>query len=64
MADTDGELMAVIAEHYQYWELEDFDTEFYLTDDSLGLIVTVFADEYICIEAKLSDLGLEEWIAY
>ncbi|MDE6063965.1 MAG: hypothetical protein K2G20_05205, partial [Lachnospiraceae bacterium] len=64
MAEADGEWMAEIAEHYQYWELEDFDTNFYLTDDSLGLIVTVFADEYICIEAKLSDLGLEEWIAY
>lgn len=63
MAETDGEWMAEIAEHYQYWELEDFDTNFYLTDDSLGLIVTAFADEYICIEAKLIDLGLEEWIA-
>ncbi len=56
--------MAEIAEHYQYWELEDFDTMFYLTGDSLGLIVTVLgSDEYICIEAKLSDLGLDEWIA-
>lgn len=55
--------MAKIAEDHQSWELEDFDTHFYLTDDSLGLIATIYGDEYICIEAKLSDLGLEEWIA-
>lgn len=63
MAEADGEWIAKIAEEYQYHELEDFDTDFYLTDDSLGLIATIYGDEYICIEAKLSDLGLEEWIA-
>lgn len=63
MAEADVEWIAKIAEEYQYHELEDFDTDFYLTDDSLGLIATIYGDEYICIEAKLSDLGLEEWIA-
>lgn len=58
---TEKEWMETIRENYQDSTLEDFDTDFYLTDDSLGLIVTTFGDEYVCIEAKLSDLGLEEW---
>ncbi len=61
MTRTEKEWMETIRENYQNSTLEDFDTDFYLTDDSLGLIVTTFGDEYVCIEAKLSDLGLEEW---
>lgn len=61
LMEADREWMEEIEEqHYQYWSLDDAD--FYLTDDSLGLIAPLLADDYICIEAKLSDLGLDEWI--
>lgn len=40
--------------------LQDYDDDFYLTEDSLGLI-TYASRYYTCIEAKLKDLGLEKF---
>ncbi len=63
LTEAEKEELDTIREYYQNSALEVFDTDFYLTDDSLGLIVPTFGDEYTCIEANLSDLGLDEWIA-
>lgn len=62
LTEAEKEWMDTIREYYQDSALEVFDTDFYLTDDSLGLIVPGFGNEYTCIEANLSDLGLDEWI--
>lgn len=52
-----------IKEDYEQWDytLDSLNSDFYLTGDSLGLI-THQGRYYTCIEAKLADLGLEEWV--
>lgn len=51
-----------VKEDYEQWDytLDSLDSDFYLTEDSLGLI-THQGRYYTCLEAKLADLGLEEW---
>lgn len=52
-----------VKEEYEQWDytLDSLNSDFYLTGDSLGLI-THLGRYYTCIEAKLTDLGLEEWV--
>lgn len=65
-SDSDQEWMEYIKDYYledfDLYHLEDFDDHFYLTEDSLGLCCNPYGC-YTLIEAKLADLGLEEWIS-
>ena len=59
-ADDEDWLQEIIEETqlYSYHDLDFYDTysDFYLTDDSFGLIISI-ATEYICIEASLEELN-------
>ncbi len=58
--DSEEEWMQHIRDQYDESDLDAFNDCFYLTEDSLGLIV--YWNDYTCIEAKFTDLGLDEWI--
>ncbi|MCH5270971.1 MAG: hypothetical protein J1E83_09510 [Lachnospiraceae bacterium] len=53
-----GEVMHIKDIIGDEWTLEDYDTysDFYLTDDSFGLITSI-GTEYTCIEASLEELN-------
>lgn len=59
--DSEEEWLQHIRDQYRESGLDAFNDSFYLTEDSLGLIVH-WSDYTTCIEAKFADLGLEEWI--
>lgn len=58
--DSEEEWMRHIRDQYHKSDLDTFNDRFYLTGDSLGLIVH-WDDYTTCIEAKFADLGLDEW---